>query len=166
MENEEMKTKLSWGVVIAKGVAAGIVCCAWWFSARLYALPIDRGHRFWLFTCAITLLTAMLLCIKGFRGWWISSGIAAVMLWSCIYLYPSFALRFLDKTINARHIYASSLYSYILIFFDKDINTESLYYTYQSVYFILFFSFTWILLFLIWLAWEIHMVRFQENDIK
>ena len=164
MENKDMQTKPSWGVIISKGVAAGVVGCAWWFAARLFALPIDRGHRFWLFTCAVTLLTAIILCFKGFQGWWISSGISAAILWGCIYLYPPFAIRFLDRAIDAKHISYSSLYSYILMFLGRDINAESLYYTYQSVYFILFFSLTWVLLFLIWLARTIYMLQFRKDN--
>ena len=101
MKEEEAKVKMPWGVVIAKGLAAGVVGCLWWWGSY--------DHVF-LSMVGPIVVTAAILSWNGVKGWWISSGIAAALWWGNVFLYPSYARLFLDFEVSDLFFTYESVY--------------------------------------------------------
>ena len=72
MENKDMRTKLSWGVIISKGVAAGIILIVWCILFSNYAFIWEANWSFWGLTgswLAAVVLAVTILCHETTRYW-------------------------------------------------------------------------------------------------
>ena len=72
MKEEEAKVKMPWGVVIAKGAAAGIILTVWWILFSNYVFIWEANWSFWGLSgsnLAAVALAVSVLCRGTTRCW-------------------------------------------------------------------------------------------------